>query len=88
MTPLKHFELDHINPFEKTSEVGTMIFQGWPFESIRQEIDKCRLLCIACHCAITFVQSRSGLLRSNADCWTMELQSEIDRAAKKLRGLE
>lgn len=42
------FELDHINPEEKSFNISDYI-KSFPMEEIYAELEKCQLLCYACH---------------------------------------
>jgi len=43
------FEFDHINPFDKTMGIGTMVVSNYSMEAITVELQKCQLLCGYCH---------------------------------------
>ena len=42
-------EFHHIEPNEKKYSIGTMLFRGFSWEAILEEIDKCLILCKNCH---------------------------------------
>ena len=42
------FELDHINPEEKSYTI-TEFIKSFPWEEVLVELDKCQLLCYDCH---------------------------------------
>jgi len=42
------FELDHINPEEKSFNISDYI-KSFPWDEILAELDKCQLLCYPCH---------------------------------------
>ena len=46
-THLFHFH--HIDPSSKLYNISTMIVESMSFELIKQELDKCVLLCSKCH---------------------------------------
>ena len=54
------FHLDHINMFIKEHNVCEMLDRGHDEENIRNEIDKCQLLCISCHSIVTRYEQRAG----------------------------
>lgn len=58
------FHLDHINMYSKTGSVGPMMFSGAPIDAIKEEIDKCQLLCISCHAAVTAFEHKFGFIRA------------------------
>tara|TARA_B100000989_G_C19359802_1_gene392753 strand:+ start:289 stop:639 length:351 start_codon:yes stop_codon:yes gene_type:complete len=53
-------EFDHINPSKKKLAISRMIFQGSNFESFKNEIRKCRILCANCHAIHTNSQNLYG----------------------------
>jgi len=58
------FNMDHINMFTKEGAVGPMMYCGTSVELIKAEIDKCQLLCISCHAAVTHFEYRFGFIRA------------------------
>jgi 5-methylcytosine-specific restriction endonuclease McrA len=42
-------ELHHLNPNDKFMDVSTMITQGYSVQRIKNEIEKCEILCANCH---------------------------------------
>lgn len=42
-------DFDHIEPLEKRSEISQMVRTGCSWESVWNEINKCRVLCSNCH---------------------------------------
>lgn len=42
----------HINPSEKTKEISVMVVEMKKIEAIREEMDKCVVLCCNCHTAL------------------------------------
>lgn len=59
----ERFHFDHINIFDKSYDVGTMIIEGHDIKQIYAEIDKCQLLCIECHNIITDLEVRTGFIK-------------------------
>jgi len=57
------FHFDHINMFTKVGAVGPMMFSGTAVELIKEEINKCQLLCISCHAAVTYFERRFGFIK-------------------------
>jgi len=49
-------DFHHINPFEKEYECGHLMNKAW--KNIKEEIDKCVLLCSNCHREIHYYQDR------------------------------
>ena len=43
----ENLEIDHIDPHKKSFSIGKFITHSWA--KIKPEIDKCQLLCKACH---------------------------------------
>jgi len=58
---LRRFELDHVVPHHKNSNVGQMILEGRHWTTIEAELKHCRLLCVRCHSIVTFIQRQCGL---------------------------
>ena len=54
------FHFDHINMFDKNGSVGNMIWTGMNIDKIKEEIDKCQLLCISCHSLVTYYEVKLG----------------------------
>lgn len=42
-------DFHHINPLEKEKTVHELIQNGYSFDRIKEEIDKCLVLCANCH---------------------------------------
>ena len=63
-TDPSEFHLDHINMFSKTGSVGSMMYNGHDIDNIKKEIDKCQLLCISCHAAVTHLEHRYGFIKA------------------------
>ena len=58
------FHLDHINMFSKAGNVGHMMYTGVDIDNIKEEIDKCQLLCISCHAAVTHLEHKYGFIKA------------------------
>jgi len=56
----KHF--DHINMFNKSGNVGSMIENQYDFKEIIDEMNKCQLLCIPCHKKVTAYEHKCGFI--------------------------
>lgn len=54
------FHFDHINMFDKNGSVGNMIWTGANIDKIKEEIQKCQLLCISCHSLVTYYEIKLG----------------------------
>ena len=50
--------------FSKTGSVGSMMYNGHDIDNIKKEIDKCQLLCISCHAAVTHLEHRYGFIKA------------------------
>lgn len=59
-TRVNGFHLDHLNMFTKKDSLMHMLQRGEEFETIREEIDKCQLLCIDCHQLVTGAEIACG----------------------------
>lgn len=43
------FDYDHVDPSTKIDSISNMIANRRPLDEVQQEINKCRLICCACH---------------------------------------
>jgi len=59
----QRFHFDHLNMFNKTDSVYDMVNKGKDFESIKDELNKCHLLCISCHSVITNIENNLLFVR-------------------------
>lgn len=57
----KHF--DHINMFSKLDCVGFMVEKGCDEAKIVTELEKCQILCKACHKKVTKYERRNGFFK-------------------------
>lgn len=57
------FHYDHIDMFDKTDSVCSIVSTGKPIEDAEREIDKCQLLCVSCHKLITQMEQQCGFVR-------------------------
>jgi hypothetical protein len=57
------FHFDHVNMFEKSESICTMVMTGVPLSSIYMELDVCQLLCVSCHGLVTTLERRFGFMR-------------------------
>ena len=53
----QRFHFDHLNMFNKTDCIYDMVNKGKDFETIKDELNKCHLLCISCHSVITNIEN-------------------------------
>jgi hypothetical protein len=58
-----YFHLDHVNMFEKAASVYEWVTNGSAISQVYQEVDKCQILCISCHAAVTLIERMSGFIR-------------------------
>jgi hypothetical protein len=77
LTSLSRFELDHINSLTKKYSVGFMCEEGFNIVEILREANKCRVLCISCHSAVTCVETKSGILRSKQITFSEQQMEDI-----------
>ena len=54
----QRFHYDHINMFDKSDTIYCMVNKGCEFSLIKEEIDKCQLVCISCHSMITKFENK------------------------------
>lgn len=57
------FHFDHVNMFEKSGSICSMVNTGVPLSSIYMELDVCQLLCVSCHGLVTTLERRCGFMR-------------------------
>lgn len=57
------YHFDHVNIFEKTDSISTMIINGTPMSQIETELTQCQVLCVSCHAAVTAIERKCGFLR-------------------------
>jgi len=63
------FHFDHINMFDKSGAVGRMLFDGVALDRIKEEIQKCQLLCLCCHAIVTKMEVRLGFTHLKVKRW-------------------
>lgn len=51
---LAALDFHHVNPIEKSKNWKQM--KNWPFEKIKKELDKCKLVCSNCHAEIHYLK--------------------------------
>ena len=49
---LRCLQFHHLDPTQKEIQVSDLCYQGYGIERIKQELDKCILVCANCHCKI------------------------------------
>jgi len=60
---LRFLEFDHINPSEKIADICVMkMSSNYSLNDLKNEIEKCRILCRHCHKIHTAKQHREGIL--------------------------
>lgn len=59
----QRFNYDHINMFDKSDSICSMVNDCVELPQILAEIEKCQILCISCHHKITDLESRLGFTR-------------------------
>lgn len=59
----ERFHYDHLNMFDKSDSVCSMIDRGDDIKDIFSEIDKCQILCLPCHHIITSIEQKIGFTR-------------------------
>lgn len=62
-TDYRVFEFDHIGN-DKRCDVSILVGGGWKWETIKQEIDKCEVVCCNCHRIRTFTRQGSYKISS------------------------
>ena len=59
----ERFHYDHLNMFDKNDSICCMVDRGDDMKDIFSEIDKCQILCLACHHIVTSIEQKSGFTR-------------------------
>lgn len=63
MCDLERYHYDHLNMFDKSDSVCSMVNDGASVEEICAEIDKCQVLCLPCHHIVTDIEHKLGFTR-------------------------
>lgn len=59
----ERYHYDHLNMFNKDKSICSMVHEGIDIEDIYLEIDKCQILCLACHHIVTDIENKLGFTR-------------------------
>jgi hypothetical protein len=59
----ERFHYDHLNMFDKNDSICCMVDRGDDMKDIFSEIDKCQILCLACHHIVTSIEQKIGFTR-------------------------
>jgi DNA-directed RNA polymerase subunit RPC12/RpoP len=59
----ERYHYDHLNMFNKSKSVCSMVNEGVSIEEIYNEIDKCQILCLPCHHIVTDIEHKLGFTR-------------------------
>jgi len=59
----ERFHYDHLNMFDKNDSICCMVDRGDDMKDIFSEIDKCQILCLACHHIVTSIEQKTGFTR-------------------------
>ena len=59
----ERFHYDHLNMFDKSDSVCSMVDRGDSIKDIFLEIDKCQILCVPCHHIVTSIEQKIGFTR-------------------------
>jgi hypothetical protein len=70
-------QLDHLNMFEKSDSICSMVRRGESIEKMIEEASRCQVLCASCHALVTALERKLALHRA---------KNELTRAANA--GLE
>ena len=57
------YHLDHLNMFDKSDSVYSMIWNGTDLNTIKAELTRCQVLCSSCHGIVTKIEQRCGFTR-------------------------
>lgn len=59
----ERFHYDHVNMFDKGENICSMVNTGVGLDTIQAELDKCQVLCLACHHLVTDIEHKIGFTR-------------------------
>lgn len=59
----ERFHYDHTNMFDKGDSICSMINEGIPIEEIKNEVDKCQVLCLSCHHMVSDIERKMCFTR-------------------------
>ena len=79
----ERFHYDHINMFNKSDNVCSMVNNGEAIDAIYKEIDKCQILCYHCHTIITDLEQKIGFTRIKRLLTQKTNQNAISTEEKK-----
>jgi hypothetical protein len=72
----ERFHFDHLNMFDKLDSICGLISSGASEETLKQEIDKCQILCLRCHHLVTDIESKLGFTRIK-QALTRQINTEV-----------
>lgn len=82
----ERFHFDHINMFNKSGSVCTMVNEGVDLDIILKEISQCQVLCLECHHIVTKLESQLGFTRLKSTLtrkYNNGVISEVDYVKKQ-----
>ena len=83
----ERFHYDHLNMFDKSDSVCSMVDRGDSIKDIFLEIDKCQILCVPCHHIVTSIEQKIGFTRIKTNLTRKfnneEISEEIYLSEKK-----
>ena len=88
----ERFHYDHLNMFDKKDSICCMVDRGDDMKDIFSEIDKCQILCLACHHIVTVIEQKSGFTRIKS-CLTRKYnngditEEKYNEEKKKYQGI-
>lgn len=76
----ERFHYDHVNMFEKSENVCSLVNAGVGLDTIRAELDKCQVLCLTCHHLVTDIEHKIGFTRIKQNMTRQLNTGEITQA--------
>lgn len=76
----ERFHYDHVNMFEKSENICSMVNAGIGLDTIQSELDKCQVLCLACHHLVTDIEHKIGFTRIKQNMTRQLNTGEITQA--------
>lgn len=84
----ERYQYDHFNMFDKSDSICSMVISGTDLTNIYREIDKCQILCIACHHIVTKIESDYPFKRAKTDLTKRLNSGELSEDEYNIEKLE
>jgi hypothetical protein len=74
------FQYDHLNMFDKTDSICSMVYNGLDLYDIFVELRKCHVLCYECHQIVTDIETKLGFINIKRSLTTKSNNKQITPA--------